>query len=593
MDKHRIFQLLRSWTLAWGLAWGTGLCLASGVSLEFPRGMWFIWCCICLTFTLSIAKSGPALLLIPGILGVLAAGKILPVCLPGCLAALGVCRTVLRQKGLCLAVASSLAPLGLCLAKPGSVPAREGIFLLLLGTGVLIVSHHTRYQHPRQGNRLAAATAPVLAAALGLILVLNPPESYVNHSAAVRDFFSDNLPIAGSAGQSALAAITTAPTQVVLRNRPQTPSSQTVMTVTSQETGKLYLRERSYDCYDGSTWSASEKTDLFTGPPGRTREVTISTRGQRQYLFAGYYPKEPFKLTGGASPNTAGLTQYTLTCTALAHSPVTEEFPVPRELSGYLALPEATLHTLLPMVCSDGSASEKARKIGAYLRQGTYTLYPEDFPKEGEDFVISFLDGTMEGSCTHFAAAAAVLLRASGVPARLTAGYLVDGEAGREVAVTEKDAHAWVEFYEPGLNTWLILDPTPPIAPVSPPESPAMSAFQAAESGFPFFGLILGLFFAEALFRVRMFLQKLSRRKSSPNRLALSLWQEAQRLSRLLKQPVSGELATLARKACFSTHQLSEGELSVFYDTLDQLRRRVKKKYFLSRLVLRWVYGVY
>lgn len=589
MDKHRCFQLLRCWALAWAVSWGSSLCLAAGLSLHLPWYMGVIWWGISLAFTFAAAKSGPALLLIPGCLAVLAAFKLLPLCLLGCLAAYLIC----RNQSIWLGAVSALLPLGLCLAKPGAMPSREGLFLLLLGTGVLILSHHTRFQHPRQGNRLAVVAAPVLAAALGLVLLLNPPESYVNHSAAMRNLLSAAFPVVGSAGESALAAITVAPAQVILRQQPRTPSTQTVMTVTAQENGKIYLRERSYDCYDGKNWFASQEAEIFSGPPGGSREVTISTRGQRQHLFVGYYPQESVTLTGGAVPNSTGLTHYTLSCTSLVYSPITESLPIPQNFSPYLTLPETTRLGLASLIPGTGSAGEKARAIGAYLRGGTYTLHPEDFPEEGEDFVLSFLNGKMEGSCTHFAAAGAALLRAAGVPARLVAGYLVEAEADREVTVTEKNAHAWVEFYEPGLDAWLILDATPSAQTVPLNNATVPDAVREEKPSWIFPILIFIFICGEAQFWIRRLLGWLRLWNAAPNQKALDRWQKARTFSRLLNQPVSGELAALARKACFSCHSLTEGEISVFEDTLRDLRRRVKKKYFLSRLVLRWVYGVY
>jgi hypothetical protein len=74
-----------------------------------------------------------------------------------------------------------------------------------------------------------------------------------------------------------------------------------------------------------------------------------------------------------------------------------------------------------------------------------------------------FLFVSQRGYCYYFASAAAVMLRASGVPARLVTGYLPgrwDPDAGR-ATVLARDYHAWVDVYFPGYG-WIEFDPTPP-----------------------------------------------------------------------------------------------------------------------------------
>ena len=97
----------------------------------------------------------------------------------------------------------------------------------------------------------------------------------------------------------------------------------------------------------------------------------------------------------------------------------------------------------------------------------------------GQDFVLWFLNDSDTGYCVHFASATVALLRAMGIPARYVAGYLVDAKRGQWVSVTTDDAHAWAEFYLPGLG-WVPLESTPgsasgsfsrrhPIQPTSQP----------------------------------------------------------------------------------------------------------------------------
>jgi len=100
-----------------------------------------------------------------------------------------------------------------------------------------------------------------------------------------------------------------------------------------------------------------------------------------------------------------------------------------------------------------------------YLRTNdfSYTLNP---PPLGEDSIDDFLFRTRRGYCEHYASAFAFLMRASGIPARLVAGYL-GGELnpyGQYLIVRQSDAHVWVELWLPGRG-WVRIDPTLAVAP--------------------------------------------------------------------------------------------------------------------------------
>jgi transglutaminase-like putative cysteine protease len=85
-------------------------------------------------------------------------------------------------------------------------------------------------------------------------------------------------------------------------------------------------------------------------------------------------------------------------------------------------------------------------------------------PTPDVDPVESFLFDTPEGHCEYFATAAALLLRAAGVPARYVNGYLGGewNDVGHYVAVRDNRAHSWVEAFMPGRG-WVRVDATPPL----------------------------------------------------------------------------------------------------------------------------------
>ena len=93
-----------------------------------------------------------------------------------------------------------------------------------------------------------------------------------------------------------------------------------------------------------------------------------------------------------------------------------------------------------------------------YLR-AYYTLNPyhDQALHYESNTVVAFLDTYHEGSSRHFAAAATLIYRALGIPARYTVGYLTTTEAGQDTRVTGDDAYAWVEVYIEGIG-WLAVD---------------------------------------------------------------------------------------------------------------------------------------
>jgi hypothetical protein len=89
-----------------------------------------------------------------------------------------------------------------------------------------------------------------------------------------------------------------------------------------------------------------------------------------------------------------------------------------------------------------------------------YTLDPPESP--GGDPVLHFLVSSRAGHCEFFASAAALMLTARGIPARLVTGSY-GGELGflsSAVVVRGTNLHAWVEAELDG-SGFTVLDPTP------------------------------------------------------------------------------------------------------------------------------------
>jgi hypothetical protein len=91
-----------------------------------------------------------------------------------------------------------------------------------------------------------------------------------------------------------------------------------------------------------------------------------------------------------------------------------------------------------------------------------YSLWRDAPPPRGTTALADFMTRTQSGHCEYFAAAATLLLRAAGIPARYATGYAIVEYSDLEQAhlVRARHAHAWTRVWLDG--RWLDLDPTPP-----------------------------------------------------------------------------------------------------------------------------------
>lgn len=99
----------------------------------------------------------------------------------------------------------------------------------------------------------------------------------------------------------------------------------------------------------------------------------------------------------------------------------------------------------------------------------TYVTYTEtaSAPSAGTDPILYFLDGVQTGGDAQYAAAAAMMFRYYGIPARCVEGFLVTKDAaasmtpGKPLTLTGQSGHTWVEYYQDGVG-WLPFEVAPP-----------------------------------------------------------------------------------------------------------------------------------
>lgn len=123
------------------------------------------------------------------------------------------------------------------------------------------------------------------------------------------------------------------------------------------------------------------------------------------------------------------------------------------------------------------SAALQRLRTGGYA----YTLDPGVYGQHTAD---EFWFDRKEGFCEHIASSFVILMRATGVPARVVTGYLggefnaLDGYW----VVRQADAHAWAEVWMPG-EGWVRIDPTGVVAPARLGSLTRLEAPQGAIAG--------------------------------------------------------------------------------------------------------------
>ncbi|MGI6170099.1 MAG: DUF3488 and transglutaminase-like domain-containing protein, partial [Christensenellales bacterium] len=114
----------------------------------------------------------------------------------------------------------------------------------------------------------------------------------------------------------------------------------------------------------------------------------------------------------------------------------------------------------------DANYAEVKQAIIKYLTEQTTYSTEVSQPKSG-DFAYDFLFLDKKGYSLHYATAATLMFRASGIPARYVEGYIMTPQDVKDVPenstlkLNGTHAHAWVEVYQRGVG-WIPVEVTPP-----------------------------------------------------------------------------------------------------------------------------------
>jgi transglutaminase-like putative cysteine protease len=244
----------------------------------------------------------------------------------------------------------------------------------------------------------------------------------------------------------------------------------------------LHWRGRSYNRFDGITWSRFEYRGSALNEaarwPGELIEQVVYARplGNANVLFGLHpvldiggitriqprrLPSGDFLYYGEAEP------AYRVRSRAgLPHPDSLRKVRIDTD-------PQTLVHLQLPRLTermqaladsfryATTNAYDHALAVENWLQtQFSYTL---DLPAtRAETSLDHFLFERRAGHCEYFSTAMAVLLRAADVPTRNVNGFLGGtwNEFGGFLTVTQNNAHSWVEVYFPGYG-WVPFDPTP------------------------------------------------------------------------------------------------------------------------------------
>ncbi len=419
----------------------------------------------------------------------------LALCLLGAWLAMGICWSYLRCKGTAASLLLTCLPVIPCMLLVDTVPIGSYFFGTLLCCALLLLVRLPKKEG--RGEALLKLLAIPVAAAI-LITMLSLPQKSYTRLEKVDALFSWVQGLISGSGKD--------PHQTPVRDEgswvnlgtvgPKSHRRGTVMDVTANQDGYLYLRGKAFDTYYGTWWDCKYTSAAVAVPPtGALRSVRITTRSLHDVLYLpyGFYGVGSANSTNalfeerGQVSNIGPWRGYTAKYRLQPSYNDNWQLPSEDAPAAYTQLTDSTrqaaeayLARELPSLPSGvwSRAQEIVRHVSA---SAAYSLNTPKMPAGTKDFAMWFLEESDTGYCIHFATAAAVLLRAAGIPCRYMTGYLAYAQANRTVEVQNRNSHAWVEVYIDNVG-WVPLEPTPAdgISETAVPETTEPSEVETA-----------------------------------------------------------------------------------------------------------------
>ena len=386
----------------------------------------------------------------------------------------------------------SVALLVPCFVLVNTLPEQTPLLIIFIVLFALYFSSQARRLNYDHSGVITAAAAGILAVLITFTAVIYPVADY-KRPKWQDDLLTDVKIITGMKTydgkiSSALAEVgNSLDSEVDFSNAGAlTQTGKKIMTVTSDTSGRLYLKGIAYANYENNKWSVltDEQAESFPSDyqpflmtMGSTEqaEISISTVNAEGIIYTPYFLSEFndnfSNVCDVLVSNADKATSYTMLVTPyIENSPDSYSRTLTNDMHSYdsfadcyLRLPDDTKQAMLEIAeeneitgLSDIEKIYAVKKLVSHC--ASYSLNTQKVP-EGRDAAEWFLNDAETGYCMHFANSAAVMLRALGIPARYVTGYCADVVNGKAV-VTSDNAHAWVEYFDKNTG-WVPLDATP------------------------------------------------------------------------------------------------------------------------------------
>lgn len=267
---------------------------------------------------------------------------------------------------------------------------------------------------------------------------------------------------------------------------------QVLAYVSSSKGGKIYLKDQSFGPYYGNAWGEAPEyygtyngysADYLTGMAIRNAGVSQVNKVNVSWMYNGFglpyymYPKSHWNEYDQSSDvrYTSNLKKYSVDVLMRSQWDMFDHQSNPaitmfeKEYRDYvysnytdigLDSTRQYMNSLIKQERFYGKDLDTIYRVASFIQNSAvYDLKFDPALEQEDDIAVAFLAHYKRGVCRHYAAAATMLYRAMGIPARYTEGFAVETLPGIETTVTAKQRHAWVEVYIDEMG-WIMVEVT-------------------------------------------------------------------------------------------------------------------------------------